>query len=80
MATTKKKTTPKKKAAKKTEAPKKWRVAEIPVAEKPLYTAYKLRDESRPDEPGNRVYKGGLWQTEKEAQDLADNYNKSEKY
>ena len=72
--TTKKKSTPKK------DVKQTWKVTTVPVAGATLYTAYKLKDETRPDEAGNRIHKGGLWQTEKEAQDLADNYNKSEKY
>ena len=80
MATTKK-TTPKKKATKKEpEVKRTWKVAEIPVAGTALYSAYKLRDESKPDEDGNRLYMGGLWQTFAEAQKLADNYNKLGKY
>ena len=78
MATTKKTTTKKKPAPKKTE-PKKWKVGQIPVAYATLFAAYKLRDESKPDEENNRFYCGGFWQTEKEAQALADRYNKEGK-
>ena len=77
MAATK--TTKRKTAPKKTEAPKKWKVGLIPVAYATLFSAYKLRDESKPDEENNRFYSGGFWQTKKEAQDLADTYNKEGK-
>lgn len=77
--TTKKKNTTKKSAPKKAEAPKRWEVARIPVAYATLFAAYKLRDESKPDEENNRFYCGGFWQTEKEAQALADRYNKEGK-
>ena len=76
MAATK--TTKKKPAPKKTE-PKKWKVGQIPVAYATLFAAYKLRDESKPDEENNKFYCGGFWQTEKEAQALADRYNKEGK-
>ena len=40
-----------------------------------LYTAYRLKDETLPDEPGNRINRGGLWQTKKEAENLAKTWN-----
>ena len=76
MAATK--TTKKKPAPKKTE-PKKWKVGQIPVAYATLFAAYKLRDESKPDEASNRAYRGGFWSTEKEAQNIADRYNEENK-
>ena len=80
MATTKKTTTKKKATKKEPEVKRAWKVDGIPVAGTMLFSAYKLRDENGLDEDGNRIYKGGLWQTFAEAQKLADNYNKSGKY
>ena len=54
-------------------------VTTVPVAGATLYTAYKLKDETRPDEAGNRIHKGGLWQTKKEAENLAKLWNEEGK-
>ena len=72
-------TTTKKKSAPKKEAKKVWMVTTVPVAGATLYTAYKLKDETRPDEAGNRIHKGGLWQTKKEAENLAKLWNEEGK-
>lgn len=56
-----------------------WKVKEKPVADKHMYICYRLKDESKPDEEINRVYKGGLWTYEKEARDLAKRWNESGK-
>ena len=79
MATTKKKTTTRKTSPKKEEAPKRWKVGKIPVAYADLYSAYRLRNETKPDEENNRFYFGGFWQTEREAQAVADKYNEEGK-
>lgn len=77
------KTTTKKKAAtkapQKAPAKRKWLVVPVPVAGKYLYSVYKLRDESKPDEDGNREMHGGLWQTKKEAENLAKLWNEEGK-
>ena len=73
--TTKRKTTTKKKA----ETNKTWKIGMIPVAGGELFSAYKLKDESKPDEASNRAYQGGFWNTEKEAQNVADRYNEENK-
>lgn len=72
-------TTTKKKAAPKKDVKKVWMVTTVPVAGATLYTAYKLKDETRPDETGNRIHKGGLWQTKKEAENLAKLWNEEGK-
>lgn len=63
------------KTTKKKAAPKTWLVAPVQVAGATLYTAYRLKDETKPDEAGNRINKGGLWQTKKEAENLAKLWN-----
>lgn len=72
-------TTTKKKAAPKKDVKQTWKVTTVPVAGATLYTAYKLKDETKPDELGNRVHKGGLWQTKKEAENLAKLWNEEGK-
>lgn len=67
--------TTKKKAALKKGVKQTWKVVPVPVAGSMLYTAYKLKDETKPDEAGNRIHKGGLWQTEAEAKKLAKLWN-----
>ncbi len=72
-------TTTKKKSAPKKKAKKVWMVTTVPVAGATLYTAYKLKDEAGPDEAGNRIHQGGLWQTKKEAENLAKLWNEEGK-
>lgn len=67
------------KTVKKTAPKKIWKVAPVSVAGATLYTAYRLKDETMPDEPGNRINKGGLWQTKKEAENLAKTWNEEGK-
>lgn len=76
MATKK---TAKKKATPKKDVVKTWKVAPVPAAGGALWSAYKLRNENRPDEDGNREMCGGFWQTAKEAQNLADLWNEEGK-
>lgn len=63
------------KTTKKAATKKVWKVASVPVAGTVLYTAYRLKDETLPDELGNRINRGGLWQTKKEAENLAKTWN-----
>lgn len=72
-------TTTKKKSAPKKDIKQAWKITTVPVAGATLYTAYKLKDETRPDEAGNRIHKGGLWQTKKEAENLAKLWNEEGK-
>lgn len=65
---------------KKTDIKQTWKVTSKPVADKEMFICYKLRDETKPDEEGNRIYKGGLWTTKKEAELLAKLYNEEGKY
>ena len=66
---TRRKTTPKK------EVRQTWKVMSVPVPNGECWMAYRLKDEAKPDEASNRISRGGLWQTKKEAEDLAKRLN-----
>jgi len=73
------KTTTKKRTTKKTEVKQTWKVKEVPTAGGIMYTAYKLKDEAKPDEDGNHVTYGGIWTYKAEAEKLAKALNEEGK-
>lgn len=56
----------------------KWDVSSQYINDKKIFTVYRLRDTSEIDHSGNREYKGGCFDSEQEAQALADKLNKEE--
>ncbi|MCM1168051.1 MAG: hypothetical protein NC401_18870 [Ruminococcus sp.] len=56
----------------------KWQVSSQFIGEKKIFTVYRLRDTSEVDHSGNREYEGGCYDSEAEAQSVADKLNKEE--
>lgn len=52
-----------------------WRVISFAVSGKRYWFVYKLKSVCTPDETGNRIYKGGQFQNERDAQEYADRLN-----
>jgi len=53
----------------------KWRVIVFDVSGKSYWFVYKLKSVCVPDEPGNRIYKGGQFQNERDAKEYANRLN-----
>ena len=54
-----------------------WKIREKNIAGKIFHQVYRLRDVTEEDHSGNRDTYGGLWETEDEANNLAELLNKS---
>lgn len=53
-----------------------WKVSSNPVAGKLFHQVYRMRDITGVDRSGNRETYGGLWETKREAENLAELLNK----
>ena len=58
--------------------PSEWRVTSNPFGGQIWYGVYRIRDINEVDHNGNREYRGGYFQTQKEADALAEYLNKEE--
>ena len=52
-----------------------WRVISFKVGGSEYWFVYRLKNVGTPDQTGNRIYKGGQFDSEQDAQDYADLLN-----